>query len=133
MSFRCRYAKNNLFIFVIGSYYYFSILLIGTVPICQICQICQKYMVYVNGVWQNGHEKDTVRVAVSDFLATSNRNTDGMDNPLYLWRTTDRLISDDMPSTTDFIQVLEEEAAANNEHIPFPTQCEFINRAYPGN
>ena len=88
---------------------------------------------YVNGVWQNGHEKDTVRLAVTDFMATSNRNTDGMDNPLYLWIGTDRLISDDMPSTTGFIQALEEEAAANNGQIRFPTDCEFICGEYPGN
>ena len=88
---------------------------------------------YVHGTWLDGHENDTVTVAVQEYIATSNRNKDGIDNPFCLWHGTDRMVTDEIPSQTSFIRVLQEEADANNGQIPVSDQCWFINGDYAGN
>ena len=88
---------------------------------------------YVHGTWLDGHENDTVTVAVQDYIATSNRTKDGMDNPLYLWYGTDRMITDEIPTQTNYIRLLQEEAAANDGHLTVSDECWFINGDYTEN
>ncbi len=86
--------------------------------------------IYAHGKWYNGHGKDKVRLATNQFVATSNRNKDGMDNPLVAWFDTDRLIRNDEVDVEAAIRVLEEESARTGGYLHIDTSAHFLEGDY---
>ena len=86
--------------------------------------------IYAHGKWYNGHGQDRVRVAVSDFMASSNRNEYGMDNPFIAWSSTSRLITDDLNEADEVLKVLKKEAAENEGRLYVDTEPHFIEGDY---
>lgn len=87
--------------------------------------------IYVNGVWKDGWVDRIVRVSVSDYVATTNRNNDGQaPNPFIAWNRTSRLIRLGGTDLEGVIRVLTAEAAVNNGHLFVDTAPHFINKVY---
>ena len=87
--------------------------------------------VYVNGVWKDGWADKMLRVSVSDYVATSDRNNDGqMPNPFIAWSSTSRLVRLGITDLEGIIRVLTKEAAANDGHLFVDTAPHFINKVY---
>ena len=87
--------------------------------------------VYVNGVWKDGWADRTVRVSVSDYVATTNRDNNGqMPNPFIAWNSTSRLIRLGETDLEGVIRVLTAEAAANDGHLFVDTAPHYINKVY---
>ena len=88
--------------------------------------------VYANGEWREGWKDKTIRVAFSEFLATTDRVSYGMHNPFVAWNDTDRLLDDGRIDSEWAYKVLSEEAAANDGHLAVDTKAHFIEGAYGG-
>ena len=86
-------------------------------------------LLYDHGVWTEGHEKDTFRVAVNDYVATT-AEREGDINPLVRFNNTDRLLFNDRIDNTEVLRVLQEEAKANNGRIEIDTKCHIFNADY---
>jgi 2',3'-cyclic-nucleotide 2'-phosphodiesterase (5'-nucleotidase family) len=87
--------------------------------------------IYVNGIWKEGWSERKVRVAVNDYIATTNRNRgQDMSNPFVQWSDTDRLVTNGETDIECAIRVLSQEAAANNGNITIDTIPHFINGVY---
>lgn len=86
--------------------------------------------IYVNGVWKEGWKDRHLRVALSEYMATTNRNKGHMSNPFVEWTDTPRLVDRDEIDSESAIRVLVREAAANDDHLSVDTQPHFINKIY---
>ena len=83
--------------------------------------------VYRNGKWSAGWENKKVRVAVSDFIATTDRVTsDGVHNPFCEWLGSDRQTNDEVLDTDGAFEVLTAEAAANNGRLYIDTGAHYL-------
>ena len=88
--------------------------------------------VYANGQWRQGWADRTVRVALNNFIATTDRPSDGMSNPFCAWNETERLVNSDRIDNEGAISVLTAEAAANDGLLSFDLKAHYINREYDG-
>ena len=88
--------------------------------------------VYHNGVWRQGAEDEKIRVAVSEFIATSDRQENGSSNPLYVWRQSERVISSDTVDSEGALRVLREEAGPSHGLLYIDRKPHYINKAYAG-
>lgn len=88
--------------------------------------------VWVDGEWRDGWKDKKIRLVVNDYCATTNRNKDGMDNPLIAWINTPRLLNpdDDKTDIEAAIDVLVKEAKENDGHLSVDTKAHFINKEY---
>lgn len=87
--------------------------------------------VYVNGAWKEGWKDKKVRVALNEYIATTNRNREGeRPNPFVEWYDTPRLISKDETDIECAIRVLVQEAARNDGHLSVDTTPCYINEIY---
>jgi hypothetical protein len=86
--------------------------------------------IFAHGKWYNGHGKDKVRLATNEYVATTNRNKDGMDNPLCAWLETELLIDIGVVDNEAAIRSLEKEAAENDGHLYIDTKPHFIEGDY---
>ena len=86
--------------------------------------------VYYNGEWKNGWAEKTIRVAVSEFVATTNRTGDGWSNPLTAWARTGRLISSDTFDVEGAFRVLDEESAANHWQLSIDRSISYTDTPY---
>lgn len=85
-------------------------------------------VIYKDGKWTGDWSSRTVILAVSEFLATSQRTDSytGLDNPLPEWNGTSRLLSNGLIDNENAIRVLREEAAASGGHLYIDTVTHFI-------
>ena len=84
--------------------------------------------IYADGQWAEGWADRTVRVAVSQFVATGDRvdKATGLHNPLVKWNNTPRLKSKDSVDNENAVRVLTEEAKRNGGLISVDTAPHFI-------
>ncbi len=85
---------------------------------------------YENGVWLGNHDKDRVLVAASDYVCTTNRRDSGLNNPLWLWKNTEKLIDDEIADVDSVLKVLREEAAESGGELHIDTEPHFINSEF---
>ena len=85
-------------------------------------------VIYKDGKWTGDWSSRTVILAVSEFLATSQRTDSytGLDNPLPEWNGTSRLLSNGLIDNENAIRVLREEAAASGGHLYIDTLPHFM-------
>ena len=88
--------------------------------------------VYVNGVWRDGWKDRTVRVGISEYIATTDRVSYGIHNPFVAWNETDRLIGSERIDNEGAYEVLSAEAAANGGYLAIDTVPHYIESAYSG-
>ena len=87
--------------------------------------------VYVDGVWKEGWPERKLRVAVNEYVATTNRSRgQEMPNPFVQWSDTDRLVTEGETDVECAIRVLVQEAAANDGRLQIDTVPHFINAVY---
>ena len=89
--------------------------------------------IYHDGEWKDGWENKKLKIVVPDFAAEAENNNGGTENPFLKYNETDRLISRDRYLRNSVIEVLEDEAAANEGHLNVDTKPHFIYRAYDSN
>lgn len=87
-------------------------------------------VIYQNGKWTGDWATRTLRLAVSEYLATTSRvdNYTGMENPLLQWNGTSRLLSNDRVDNECAVVVLKAEAAASGGLLHIDTTPHFILR-----
>ena len=87
-------------------------------------------VIYQNGKWTGDWATRTLRLAVSEYLATTSRvdNYTGMENPLLEWNGTPRLLSSDRVDNESAVVVLKAEAAASGGLLHIDTTPHFILR-----
>ena len=85
-------------------------------------------LIYWGNKWYGDWENRTIRLAVSEYLATTLRKDSytGKDNPLPEWNDTPRLLSNDRVDNEYAVRVLREEAAASGGHLYIDTSPHFI-------
>ena len=87
--------------------------------------------VYVNGIWKEGWKDKKLRVALNEYIATTNRNRgDEMPNPFVAWYDTPRLIDNSETDIDSAIRVLVREAAGNEGLLSVDTAPHFIDEVY---
>ena len=87
--------------------------------------------VYVNGIWKEGWKDKKLRVALNEYIATTNRNRgDEMPNPFVAWYDTPRLIDNSETDIDSAIRILVREAAGNEGLLSVDTAPHFINEVY---
>ena len=87
--------------------------------------------VYVNGVWKEGWKDKKLRVALNEYIATTNRSRgDEMSNPFVAWYDTPRLIDNSETDIDSAIRVLVREAAANEGLLNVDMAPHFIDEVY---
>ncbi len=87
-------------------------------------------VIYNNGEVKEEFKDKKVKLAVSEYVATTNRDDSGMDNPLISWNFTDKLISNTLVDNEAAINVLEAEAKENNGKLSVDTDAHYINSKY---
>ena len=88
--------------------------------------------VYVNGAWKDGWRDRKLRVALNEYIATTNRKRgDEMPNPFVAWYDSPRLIENSETDIDGAIRVLVREAADNGGLLSVDTAVHFINGVYP--
>lgn len=87
-------------------------------------------VIYQNGKWTGDWATRTLRLAVSEYLATTSRvdNYTGMENPLLQWNGTSRLLSNDRVDNECAVVVLKAEAAASGGRLYIDASPHFIQQ-----
>lgn len=85
-------------------------------------------VIYQNGTWTGDWASYTTVLAVSEYVATTQRidSATGLKNPLIEWNSTSKLISNDLVDNENAVRVLREEAAASGGHLYIDTAAHFI-------
>ena len=86
--------------------------------------------VYVNGVWKDGWREKTLRVGVSEYVATTDRPAGNFHNPLLAWSETERLISNETVDVEAALSVLAAEAAQSGGLLYIDDQPHLICSSY---
>ena len=85
-------------------------------------------VIYANGGWKDGWREKTLTVALQSFVATSDRPVNGLSNPFVSWNDTERLLECSKTDNVGAVDVLTEEAAANDGHLSIDMHPYFHNR-----
>ncbi|MBR0109041.1 MAG: 5'-nucleotidase C-terminal domain-containing protein [Bacteroidales bacterium] len=85
-------------------------------------------VIYSGGKWTGDWASRTVILAVSEFLATSERTdySTGTPNPLVEWNSTSRLLYNNLVDNENAVLVLREEAAASGGLLKVDDTAHFI-------
>lgn len=85
-------------------------------------------LIYNNGKWTGDWASRTLLLAVSEYLATTQRDDyyRGLSNPLPEWNKTSRLLFNDLIDNMNAVRVLREEASASGGHLYIDTRPHFI-------
>ena len=85
-------------------------------------------IIYRDGEWTSGWASKNVVLAVSEFLATTQRvdGTAGLSNPLLEWNDSPRLLSRGLVDNENAVRVLREEAALSGGKLHVDTAPHFI-------
>lgn len=88
--------------------------------------------IYENGTWKGDWKDRRVRVAMNDYIATTQRinRDDQSGNPTLEWMSDGHLISDTADSTKTFIDELTKEAEKNNGELTIDPLPHFLERQY---
>ena len=87
--------------------------------------------VYANGNWKGDWKDRTLRVAVSNYIATNDGRPEGdFHNPLVAWGETERLISSDTVDVDGAIAVLTAEAEQNGGLLTVDDQPHLICKPF---
>ena len=81
---------------------------------------------------RDGWKTKKIRVAVSSYVATSDKKYGGLSNPFIAWSATSRLISKDVTDREGVERVLRDEAKNNNGLLKIDTKAHYIYNKYPG-
>ena len=84
-------------------------------------------VMFKDGKWQNKAENKTIKVAVSEFIATSDRVSDGLSNPLCSWKDTDRLVGKYVTDCDGALDVLKGEAEKSGGLLYIDTKPHYIS------
>ncbi len=87
-------------------------------------------LIYQNGEWSDGWENSTVTIAADEYVATTNRESGGLSNPLVGWNDTDKLVSDVYVDNESAIEVLSEESQNNDGYLYIDDQPHYIRGVY---
>lgn len=84
--------------------------------------------IYSNGSWTGGWESQNVIMAVSSYVATTERtdNYTGKPNPCIEWNSTSRLLDNSQIDNVSAVRVLKEEAAKSGGLLYIDTTPHFI-------
>ena len=85
-------------------------------------------VIYQNGTWTGDWASRKLVLAVSEYLAITER-TDyytNLANPLIEWNSTSRLLANDLVDNENAVRVLRAEAAASGGHLYVDTAAHFI-------
>ena len=63
-------------------------------------------VVYANGEWKDGWKDRKLKVALSEYVAITDRISDGMSNPFVGWNSTSRLVSNEAVDNISALEVL---------------------------
>ena len=88
--------------------------------------------IYVNGEWAEGWKDKTFTVALTNYMATTDRPSEDLHNPFTGWADTSRLISSDRIDNEWAYKVLTAEAGQNGGLLSFDTSPHYINQPYTG-
>lgn len=85
-------------------------------------------VIYQDGRWTDGWATRTLRLSVSEYLATTSRvdNYTGMENPLLQWNGTPRLLSNNLVDNENAVLVLRKEAAASGGRLYIDASPHYI-------
>ena len=85
-------------------------------------------VIYNNGSWSGDWASRKLKMAVSSYVATSERTDEstGIANPLLEWNSTSRLLSSSQVDNESAVLVLKAEAAASGGRLAIDTQPHFI-------
>ena len=86
----------------------------------------------MNGEWAEGWKDKTFTVALTNYMATTDRPSEDLHNPFTGWADTSRLISSDRIDNEWAYKVLTAEAGQNGGLLSFDTSPHYINQAYTG-
>ena len=84
--------------------------------------------IYSNGSWTGDWASRNVVMAVSSYVATTERtdyNT-GMPNPCIEWNTTSRLIDNSLLDNKNAVRILKEEAARSGGLLYIDTAAHYL-------
>ena len=88
--------------------------------------------IYANGKWKSGWKDKTLRVAMNEFIATTDRESaEGLHNPFKDWMDTERFLGGDVPDNEGAYEVLCAEAAAGDGLLKVDTMPHYILGEYP--
>ena len=85
-------------------------------------------VIYEHGQWADGWEYRSAVLAVSEYVATTQRrdSATGLSNPLLGWNSDQRLVSNNLVDNENAVRVLREEAAASGGHLFIDTSPHFL-------
>ena len=85
-------------------------------------------VIYQNNTWTGDWASRSLKLAVSEYLATTQRvdYTTQLPNPLIEWNQTARLLSSDLVDNESAVRVLQEEAALSGGHLFLDTATHYI-------
>ena len=86
----------------------------------------------MNGEWAEGWKDKTFTVALTNYMATTDRPSEDLHNPFTGWADTSRLISSDRIDNEWSYKVLTAEAGQNGGLLSFDTSPHYINQPYTG-
>lgn len=86
--------------------------------------------VYANGEWKGDWREKTLRVGVSEYIATTDRPSGDFHNPLIEWSETERLISRETIDIEAALAVLSDESAKNGGHLSIDERPHYICSEY---
>ncbi|MBP5313893.1 MAG: bifunctional metallophosphatase/5'-nucleotidase [Eggerthellaceae bacterium] len=88
--------------------------------------------IYYKGTWLDGWRDKKVRVAINEYMATTDPLADeGIHNPFIAWTSTSRFINSDYIDNEQAIVVLTQEGQDNGGLLSIDTQAHFVNADYP--
>lgn len=87
-------------------------------------------LIYYHGEWIGDWKDKTLFLATNDFVATSELEFQGIRNPLIEWNKTSRLVEHDKIDIDCAIEILVEEAIANDGLLYIDTKPHFIEGDY---
>ena len=91
--------------------------------------VCDGRTIYANGTWYASPE-ERVRVAVSDYLTTSDVVVGGKSNPLIAWAASDRLVEMAEVDSEAALEVLRAEAAAGDGRLVVDGVTHYVEGEY---
>ena len=86
----------------------------------------------MNGEWAEGWKDKTFTVALTNYMATTDRPSEDLHNPFTGWADTSRLISSDRIDNEWAYKVLTAEAGQNGGLLSFDTSPHYIIQPYTG-
>ena len=89
-------------------------------------------LIYRDGKWKDGWKDRKVKLAVTEFTAVTDRESEGLNNPLCGYNDTDRLLSNQRLLRDSVLESLIAEAEANGGLMSIDTEPHFKLKTYDG-